>query len=65
MILSSLSLQRIDLSPMGREEIGELLLNRGFYKKESKDADVPEEFKEGPYIPKTVPETTPDEKIEL
>ena len=50
---------------MGREEIGELLLNRGFYKKESKDADVPEEYQEGPYIPKTVPESTKEEKTEL
>ncbi len=38
---------------MGREEIGEMLENKGFYRKETRDAEVPEEYKEGPYIPKT------------
>ena len=35
--------QKIDLSKLNREECNELLINRGFYKKESKNEEVPEE----------------------
>ena len=35
--------QKIDLSKLNREECNELLINRGFYKKENKNAEVPEE----------------------
>lgn len=42
-------LKRIDLSPMGREEIGDMLINQGFYRKANKEEEAPEEYKEGPY----------------
>uniref|UniRef100_A0A8C4TF06 Selenoprotein M n=1 Tax=Erpetoichthys calabaricus TaxID=27687 RepID=A0A8C4TF06_ERPCA len=41
-------LDRIPLSDMTRTEINELLLSLGFYKKESPDAAVPEEFRYAP-----------------
>ena len=47
-------LQRIDLSPMGREEIGDMLTNQGFYRKANKEEEAPEEYKEGPYKAKAI-----------
>ena len=44
--------QKIELSGKTREECNELLLKRGFYKKTSEHAEVPEEFKNGPYVEK-------------
>ncbi|KAG2471022.1 SELM protein, partial [Polypterus senegalus] len=40
--------ERIPLSDMTRTEINELLQSLGFYKKESPDAAVPEEFRFAP-----------------
>lgn len=41
-------LERIPLSSMTRQEINTLVQELGFYKKESGDAEVPEEFKMAP-----------------
>lgn len=38
------SVQRIPLSDMTREEINQLVQKLGFYRKETPDAPVPEEF---------------------
>lgn len=34
---------------MSQEEINELMIKKGFYKKSSKEEEVPEEYLEGPY----------------
>jgi formiminotetrahydrofolate cyclodeaminase len=39
--------------------------NFGFYKKKSKDEEVPEEFLEGPYLPKETTEEQEQKKEEL
>ena len=44
--------QTIDLSPLNREECNQLLIGKGFYRKETPEAEVPEEYREGPYFPK-------------
>ncbi|NXK19232.1 SELM protein, partial [Arenaria interpres] len=41
-------LQRIPLSDMTREEINQLVQELGFYRKETPDAPVPEEFQFAP-----------------
>lgn len=57
-------LERIPLSSMTREEINTLLKKLGFYKKESRDAEVPEEFRMAPakilstHAPAQVPSDT-------
>lgn len=45
-------LERIDLKKMSQEEINELMLKKGFYKKSSREEEVPEQFREGPYSEK-------------
>lgn len=42
-------LERFDLKKMSQEEINELMIKKGFYKKSSKEEEVPEEYLEGPY----------------
>ncbi|NXG20974.1 SELM protein, partial [Grallaria varia] len=44
-------LERIPLSDMTREEINQLLQELGFYRKETPDAPVPEEFQFAPAKP--------------
>ena len=43
-------LEEIDITPLSREEINQLLLKKGFFKKGSKDGEVPDKYKEGPYV---------------
>lgn len=45
-------IERINLEHKNREECNGLLQRRGFYKKSEASEEVPEEFKEGPYIKK-------------
>ncbi|KAK8395754.1 hypothetical protein O3P69_005687 [Scylla paramamosain] len=45
-------LERIDIKKMSQEEINNLVLKKGFYKKAAKEEEVPREYKEGPYIEK-------------
>ncbi|CAH1233267.1 SELENOM [Branchiostoma lanceolatum] len=40
-------LEEIDLAPMSTDEISDLLLEKGFYKKESEGDDVPEDVGKG------------------
>lgn len=40
--------ESIDLEKLSREECNELLLSRGFYKRENADDIVPEEYANGP-----------------
>lgn len=44
-------LERIPLSDMTREEINQLVQKLGFYRKETPDAPVPEEFRFAPAKP--------------
>nr|XP_009483596.1 PREDICTED: selenoprotein M [Pelecanus crispus] len=44
-------LERIPLSDMTREEINQLVQELGFYRKETPDAPVPEEFQFAPARP--------------
>lgn len=44
--------QRIDLSPFSTQQCSDVLIKKGFYKKESDEDTVPEEFQNGPYIEK-------------
>ncbi|NXQ34241.1 SELM protein, partial [Alaudala cheleensis] len=44
-------LERIPLSDMTREEINQLVQELGFYRKETPDAPVPEEFRFAPAKP--------------
>ena len=37
---------------MKRDEINELMVKKGFYKKDNKGDDVPEEYADGPIPPK-------------
>ena len=41
--------QRIDLGPYNRDECNKLLKDLGFFRKEYKDQEVPEEYRMGPY----------------
>lgn len=41
--------ERIPLDKLSREECNQLLLKKGFYRKTTKDEDVPEEYRTGPY----------------
>ncbi|NXL53284.1 SELM protein, partial [Podilymbus podiceps] len=50
-------LERIPLSDMTREEINQLVQELGFYRKETPDAPVPEEFQFAPARP--LPTLTP------
>ena len=45
-------LERIDLKKLSQEEINQLMIKKGFYKKTSQEEEVPEEYKEGPYVEK-------------
>lgn len=45
------SVQRIPLSDMTREEINQLVQELGFYRKETPEAPVPEEFQFAPAKP--------------
>ncbi|POI27612.1 hypothetical protein CIB84_008639 [Bambusicola thoracicus] len=49
--------QRIPLSDMSREEINQLVQELGFYRKETPEAPVPEEFQFAPAKP--LPTLTP------
>lgn len=46
-----LVVQRIDLSPFSEEECINLLLRKGFFKKEDASTEVPEKYLNGPYVP--------------
>lgn len=54
-------LERIPLSDMTREEINQLVQELGFYRKETPDAPVPEEFQFAPArpLPPLPPPQTP------
>ena len=39
----------LSLKDLNRDEINELVLKQGFYKKDDINDPVPEEYKEGPY----------------
>lgn len=41
--------ERIPLEKLNREECNQLLLKKGFYKKTTKEEEVPEEYLNGPY----------------
>lgn len=41
--------ERIALSKLNREECNQLMLKKGFYKKTTKDEEVPEQYQSGPY----------------
>ncbi|PKU38481.1 selenoprotein m [Limosa lapponica baueri] len=47
-------LERIPLSDMTREEINQLVQELGFYRKETPDAPVPEEFQFAPAKPPSI-----------
>lgn len=42
--------QTIDLSPLNREECNQLLLRKGFFRREKTEDPIPEEFQSGPYV---------------
>ena len=44
--------ERIDVKKMSREEINNLVLKKGFYKKATKEEEVPQKYSEGPYFEK-------------
>lgn len=46
------AVEKVDLKKATRAEINELLIKKGFYKKSDQDEEVPEEYKEGPYVEK-------------
>ncbi|NXL67662.1 SELM protein, partial [Chordeiles acutipennis] len=54
-------LERIPLSDMTREEINQLVQELGFYRKETPDAPVPEEFQFAParHLPTLLPQQAP------
>ena len=62
--VSSFCLQSIPLKGKKRTEINTLLEDLGFYHKNSRDEEVPEQFREGPYTPvtKTTEEPQPEEE---
>jgi len=43
------TVERIDLASFNREECNNLLIKKGFYRKQSADEEVPEKFLTGPY----------------
>jgi hypothetical protein len=45
--------ETIDLEPLNREQCNQELIMRGFYKKSTPTEPVPDEFKTGPYVPRT------------
>ncbi|KAK8381434.1 hypothetical protein O3P69_018487 [Scylla paramamosain] len=45
-------LQRIDLRKMSQEEINQLVTKKGFYRKATKEEEVPQEYRTGPYVEK-------------
>ena len=45
-------LQKVELSGLTRDDCNNLLLKKGFYKKSSEDAEVPEKYRNGPYVEK-------------
>lgn len=44
--------ETIDLSPLSREDCNQLLLRKGFFRRDKTEDPVPTEFEEGPYIPR-------------
>lgn len=48
--------ERVRLDKKDRQQCNDLLIEKGFYKKKNKDEKVPEEYKNGPYIPVDIPE---------
>jgi len=53
--------EAIDLAPLDQKGCNELLIKKGFFKKEHMATKVPKEYKKGPYVPI---EDKPDEKPE-
>lgn len=56
-------IERIDLSKLNREECNELVTGLGFYKKMSREGEVPEEYQTGPYVPVKKPEEGLDDEL--
>ncbi|KAJ8042798.1 Selenoprotein M [Holothuria leucospilota] len=56
-------IERIDLSKLNREECNELVTGLGFYKKTSREGEVPEEYQTGPYVPVKKPEEGLDDEL--
>jgi hypothetical protein len=44
--------ETIDLSPLNREQCNQLLVQRGFFRRDNAGDPVPTEFEEGPYGPR-------------
>jgi len=43
--------EAIDLAPLDQKGCNELLIKKGFFKKEHMATKVPKEYKKGPYVP--------------
>ncbi|KAI0221802.1 Selenoprotein M [Lamellibrachia satsuma] len=46
------TVSKVELTGLKRQECNDLLLKKGFYKKSSEDAEVPEQYRNGPYVDK-------------
>lgn len=46
------AVENVDIAEFSREDCNKYLIKRGFFKKESPQDDVPDEFKDGPYHPR-------------
>lgn len=44
------AVETINLVPLSQSECNDLLLKRGFYKKQTPEEEVPEQYREGPYV---------------
>lgn len=55
--------ERFDLSKMNREECNEFLRELGFFRKESREGEVPEEYQEGPYVRSEPTEKAPTDEL--
>jgi len=47
------AVEKIDLAPHSQSQCNDLLLKRGFYKKKTAEEEVPEQYREGPYVLKS------------
>lgn len=57
-------IERFDLSKKNRQECNDFLLGLGFYKKDSREGDVPEEYQTGPYVPVATEDGDDDDDAE-
>ena len=44
--------ERIDIKKMSQKQMNDVMIQKGFYKKTTKEEEVPEEYRKGPYIEK-------------